>query len=524
MNNVLVLDCTLRDGGYCNQWKFGANNIAVIMKGLKDANIDIVECGFLSNRVAPDENNTRFSSLADVSKRIPREKEGSLYVVMINYGEYRIDDIPYRDQTTVDGIRVAFHKEDVAQALLFCEQIKAKGYLLFIQPMVSLCYTVGEFQAMIARVNQIRPYAFYIVDSFGSMKRNDLRRFAQIVEKNLDGDSKMGFHSHNNMQLSYAHAQMLMDMDLAHDLVIDSSIYGMGRGAGNLNTELFIDYLNMKYGTKYVQRPLLTIMDHVLGNFYSQEPWGYSLPNFLSAAYNCHPNYASYLTNKNTLEIENIDRIFSMMKEVKKKNFDEKYIESLYIEYMDMKHVHKKRYEEFMENVRTHRVLIVAPGASSEADHRMIGDFCDGDTLAISVNFDYQYIADKYIFVSNLRRYHSLENKEGKRLITTSNIPAEKPYLQIRYYDLLNDYPAVRDNAGLMLIKLLAGIGAKQIHLAGFDGYSYETSENYMNESLILQTKKSMIDDINHEMSVVLRELTAASDIRFLTKPVHVHI
>ena len=34
MNRVQILDCTLRDGGYCNQWKFGEKNKKIIVNGL----------------------------------------------------------------------------------------------------------------------------------------------------------------------------------------------------------------------------------------------------------------------------------------------------------------------------------------------------------------------------------------------------------------------------------------------------------------------------------------------------------
>ena len=99
---------------------------------------------------------------------------------------------------------------------------------------------------MIQRVNEIEPYAFYMVDSFGMMKGKDLTRLFYLVEHNLKEDIWIGFHSHNNMQLAYSNAQVLVGAHTKHNLVIDSSVYGMGRGAGNLNTELFVEYLNKK--------------------------------------------------------------------------------------------------------------------------------------------------------------------------------------------------------------------------------------------------------------------------------------
>ena len=83
------------------------------------------------------------------------------------------------------------------------------------------------------------PYAFYLVDSFGTMKRKDMLRFFYMIEHNLREDIVIGFHSHNNLQLAYANAQTLVDLQTSRSLILDSSIMGMGRGAGNLNSELF---------------------------------------------------------------------------------------------------------------------------------------------------------------------------------------------------------------------------------------------------------------------------------------------
>lgn len=117
--------------------------------------------------------------------------------------------------------------------------------------MVTLSYSDEEFLKLIRQVNEFMPYAFYIVDSFGMMKGKDLTRLFYMIEHNLSEEISIGFHSHNNMQLAYSNAQTLINVRSNRNLIIDSSVYGMGRGAGNLNTELFVDYLNENYGTHY---------------------------------------------------------------------------------------------------------------------------------------------------------------------------------------------------------------------------------------------------------------------------------
>lgn len=94
MSNVFTLDCTLRDGGYCNQWNFRKQNIEKIIKGLVDTRINLIECGFLTNKVSYDADKSKFTELSQLKSFLPSAKESSEYVVMINFGEYAIEDIP----------------------------------------------------------------------------------------------------------------------------------------------------------------------------------------------------------------------------------------------------------------------------------------------------------------------------------------------------------------------------------------------------------------------------------------------
>ena len=116
MNKIQVLDCTLRDGGYCNNWKFGFENIKKITKGLVDADIEIIECGFITDKVSYDPNCSRFNAISQLSGILPQNKNGRVFVVMINYGEYDIDQLPICDGSSIVGIRVAFHKKDLNEA------------------------------------------------------------------------------------------------------------------------------------------------------------------------------------------------------------------------------------------------------------------------------------------------------------------------------------------------------------------------------------------------------------------------
>lgn len=525
MNNIHILDCTLRDGGYCNEWKFGFENSKKIIEGLIEANIDIIECGFITNTTTYDPEVTKFTTLDEIARIIPENKNGKKIVAMMNYGEYDIDDLPYYDGKTIDGIRVAFHKQNRFEALEMCKRIKDKGYLVFVQAMVSLSYTDKEFLETIQIVNGIKPYSFYIVDSFGMMKGKDLIRLFYMVEHNLDPEIWIGFHSHNNLQLAYSNAQNLATIQTNRDLIIDSSVYGMGRGAGNLNTELFVEYLNDNAGKKYKIKPILCLIDEIIDGFYRKNYWGYSLPNYISATHNAHPNYAGFLADKNTLTIENMNDIFDMMVEEKKKAFDKNYIENLYLNFMENGRVQEEHKVELQHRLQGRSVLLIAPGKSSVDEKEAIKRCSQtNNTVIISVNYEYKELDTDYIFLSNNRRLRELRETALNKCIITSNVPAEGAYLQTDYMELLSSVEAVSDNAGLMAVRFLIKNGVSRVYLAGFDGYSHDIGENYGEDKMAISTRNSVLDAMNQGMSIILKELSKSIDIEFVTKPKHIDI
>lgn len=525
MASIKMLDCTLRDGGYCNQWRFGRSNISKISEGLAESGIDMIELGFITNKVKYDQDVSRYTAFAEAGNMIPKKRSGKTFVCMINYGEYRIEDIPDFDGTSVEGIRVAFHKKDMLAALTFCEEIQKKGYKVFIQAMVTLGYSDEEFLDLIRRVNRFRPYSFYIVDSFGVMKRKDLIRLFYMVEKNLSEGISIGYHSHNNMQLAYSNAQSLIDIRTNRDIIIDSSVFGMGRGAGNLNTELFVEYLNDNMGAGYRLKPLLTIIDDILNDFYQQNYWGYSLPNYLSAKHNAHPNYAGFLDAKKTLNVENMDEIFAMMDEDKKTSYEKQYIEDLYIRYMASGEANEAHLAELEAAIKGKEVLIIAPGISSLEEKEKIVAFAhQKDVVSISINFDYNEYKTDYIFLSNLRRYKELNEAGRSRCIATSNIPSMNVYVQTKYKELLNAHETVEDNAAMMLIKFLIKLKAAKIYIAGIDGYSADPTKNFADQSMNFYTQKMTFEAMNHGLNAALQDFSAEIAIEYLTAPRYVKV
>ncbi len=520
MNKISVLDVTLRDGGYCNNWTFGAANIVNIENSLIEAGIQYIECGYLSSGAVNQEGRTIFRSITDLEKLvlINKNKETG-YVAMINYGEVAIEDISDYPGYGIAGIRVAFRKKHWEKALDFCHKIKQKGYLLFIQPMAVLSYSDSEYACLVERVQEIQPYAFYIVDSFGSMRKTDLIRLFQKADKSLDKEIILGFHAHNNMQMAFSNAQWFALESSPHDKIIDTSIMGMGRGAGNLNTELFLIYMNENLKGNYNLKPILYIIDAVLNNFYMVRRWGYSLPNYLSAKHNVHPKYAGYLCEKNTLSVDDMDEIFSNIPVEKKEEFDRQCIDNLYLKFMEKGQHTSERLEQLKAQLAGKNVLLIAPGISSVAQkEKILAEAFKDNTVVVSINHKYAFCKIDYVFCSNKKRYSESNFDKEDSVIVTSNIPKADCYLQIEYGKLINDEDFVNDNAGLMAVKLFLLLGVRRILLAGYDGFHHNIYENYADENMVLCIPENIAELINQGMRNVLKNYMKESEIVYLTE------
>ncbi len=133
MNKVAVLDCTLRDGGYVNDFDFSKNTIKTIIAKLGKAHMDVIECGFLKN-IEYDENKSLYSDVDQITPLIAPKKKHTMYVAMIVTGTIQASKIIPRRKDTIDGIRITFHKKEMDEAFELGYALMDKGYEVFMQP------------------------------------------------------------------------------------------------------------------------------------------------------------------------------------------------------------------------------------------------------------------------------------------------------------------------------------------------------------------------------------------------------
>ncbi len=314
MNKIKVLDCTLRDGGYVNNWEFGENAIHDIRNALDEIGVDFIELGFFRDELYRRDRSI-FSNIDTISQIIGTKNDGTVYGGLIEMANYfPLDKLSYCSEEGPQALRYSFWKRLTDDAYAYGEQIIKKGYKLCFQPTRIEQYTEEEFVELCKRFSELNPYAIYIVDTFGLLHERDLIRYAEIGNEYLAPDIILGYHAHDNMGQAFKNTCTFLEQDFGErTLQVDASMFGMGRGAGNLRLEQILEYLNYAHGGDYNLSPIYRMWDKYLKDIMKKSPWGYDLAYFITAEHCCNPNYAKYYLEK-ALSVEKIEEIICSIK------------------------------------------------------------------------------------------------------------------------------------------------------------------------------------------------------------------
>ncbi len=521
MDRIEILDCTLRDGGYINDFRFGKRVIQKVIDKLGKASIDIIECGFLQSG-AFDEDRTLYGSVEAVQKVIGKKNHTLMYVAMIQYGKITNEEISPYNQESIDGIRITFHEHEIDPAFVLAKQLMDKGYKIFMQPVGTMTYSDGALINLIDRINELHPFAFYIVDTLGTMYKNDLIRMFYLVDHNLKKEIRVGFHSHNNLQMSFANAQELMQLSSNRKIIIDSAIFGMGRGAGNLNTELVTQYLNSNFELKYDNMEVLEVLDEFIRPLSMMYRWGYDAPYYIASVTGCHPNYATFLMNKQTLHIQDIYSILNGLAVEQRALFDKVYIGEEYLRYMSHQVDEKETIEYLTKEIAGRKVILLAPGPSLAQNIAQINKlYSQPEYRVISVNFIPKEIRVHMAFIANMRRFTNIQELEKEiPVIVTSNISTQNSgnVRVVNYSNYINEEQCIADNAGLMCISMLKKIGVETIVLAGFDGFSEDRAKNFYERTMDVDMESERVHRVNIAMSEKIQQFKKQINMQFLTQ------
>lgn len=522
MGNIKLLDCTLRDGGYINEWNFGSHTIKDIIRKLVESQVDYIEVGFLRD-CQYDENIAVFNNCTQIANVLPEKRENTQFTAMALHNMYDVDKLEDYDGKTIDALRVTFHEYDIDEGLEYIRKAISKGYNVFANPINIMGYSDAEILRLLGKINQIKPYAFSIVDTFGSMMKDDLLRIYSLIEHNLDPSIVIGLHLHENLGLSYSLAQEFVSMKASsRDCVIDASMLGMGRAPGNLCMELIMDYMNKNQTGSYNVNPVLDGIDDHIIQLKSIEPWGYSTPYALSAKFNLHRNYAEFLMGKGRLRAKQINQILASIEDDKKTTYDEEYAEYLYQKFQNHEIEDKELVDKLQKALSGRKILILAPGSSIAEKKEDIQNYIDREhPVVFAANFSPDAYEKDYIFCSNAMRYEVLKNnKENTPILITSNLldVCEKEEQILNFTELSFDELGSCDNCVIMLIKLLIRLEIKEVMLAGFDGYK-ETGNNYVHSYMLSQYTKGQEENV--KIRKYISSLCSKIALHFLTESLY---
>lgn len=313
MGKVRLLDCTLRDGGYINDWRFGTEAIDEIISGMTGGAADIFEIGFLKNELY-QKDRTVFNRVSQIAPLLGVKNPKVDYAAMIEVvNPLPLEFLEEHDGTSVDIIRVIVWKRLLQEGFDYCKGVIEKGYRLCVQPARVDQYSDEEFIEMCELFSKLSPMAVYVVDSWGTQSTQDIMHYVHLADEHLKDGIAIGYHGHNNLMQAYGTAIEFVRSEINRELIVDASIYGIGRGAGNLNLELFATYLNEHENKSYTIPPMIDVYDRFLKQIYEKHPWGYSLPFYLTAVHGCNPNYANYYGMELGLPAKDIDRILQLV-------------------------------------------------------------------------------------------------------------------------------------------------------------------------------------------------------------------
>lgn len=522
-----LLDCTLRDGGYINDWEFGHEKIVEIFERLVSSKVEYIEIGFLDERRNFDMNRTIFPDTDSANKIFAGIDKGNATVLaMIDYGTCGIDKLQPAQDTFIDGIRVIFKEHLMYDALAFCKQVKDLGYKVFAQMVSVTTYTDEKLRIYAEECNKVMPYATSMVDTYGLLDEEHLLHIFSILDKNLEPTIKEGFHAHNNFQLGYANAKAFLNSRSKRNLLADGTLYGMGKSAGNAPIELLMMYRNEKQGANYDVSQVLEAIDNVIMDIYHKQYWGYNMFFYLAASNCCHPNYVSYFMNKKTLSVRQIMSLLHSLSSEKKLMYDAKYAEKVYLDYQSVECDDRKAFSELKKLFHNRDILLIGPGNNIKRQKSKVRDFIVSHRpIVVVVNYVPMDIKADYIFLTNSKRYTQLINdlqgsiNENVEIIATSNVTKTAGVFQyvLKYEPLIDKETEIMDNSLVMLLKAMMIIGVTELNLAGFDGYS-KSEDNYFDVSREYSFVKGKAGYMNNYVKDFLKDVSDKIVVNFITK------
>jgi len=507
---ITILDCTLRDGGFYNNWNFDLQKSKKLVHSLANAGVDIIEIGYKTIQ------NNKFYGLFKFSNEkflsYLKDVEGVEFAFMIDIKEFINEDrnglnyealdklvLPQKD-SVFQWVRLVSKLGDVPFAAAYINYCKTKGYKVCFNIMGGSMISDQELTETIQAVSSTALDVFYIADSYGSFYPEQLRKKIQIMSKHFD--KKLGVHLHDNQGLAYANSLIAIEEGVHF---IDATVMGMGRGAGNLKLEQFLLGYSTIFDRKDIQPDqLLSPIKDFIQPLWEKYKWGFNYSYMLSGLNNIHQSYCQTLSQSNRYTNSQITNILAKIPTDIRPKFDQKTLDKSIQQMLQTSEVNSTTTQNlpiWESKNRLEKVLIIGGGPSAKEMNESVAQMIASTDYQL-IECNHTGILDQYeekiVAILNKLKLHSyLENNYQYKTIVTGekyipkgvsnksnvfSIPFELGALELTPNKLqIPDY-----DVGMFAITFALMNGAKEICLAGFDGRKKET-ENANMESFFSQ-------------------------------------
>ena len=503
-----IIDCTIRDGGHLNKWQFEDDLVRSAYFAAQKGHVDYFEIGYKNDYSKVGLGPYGYCNEQYISSLFKCSEDCKL-LFMLDAGKYTGYEIPdcKKGKTPFAGVRVAAYPYEVGIAVTLVEKLYRKGYEVFLNLMASAEWSDKDLRLLEKWKRKKILKAIYFADSFGAYGPVEISVFIRKLRKL--GFKRIGFHAHNNLQMAFANSVHAIKEGATY---VDASIYGMGRGSGNLPIETLLSYLSKQGDKKYNVVPYLDVIERFFVTLFEKYRWGYSLRSLLGGISNIHPYYVDELFNSHNYTIEEIWNILETIKvkcpisfsgEKLKSALSERfYIPDVVQTRSTIKEIEKDlkiipakdsfllRSLAIKDKYKGRKLLVIANGPSIAKYKNEINELIkEQNLITIGCNFLREiYEPDYHLFV-NKRRFlkyvSSVSNKStllvpsffGKRMVM-ENYGGALQYIQIKPENDIKSSPiknisqqVVYLNVATSAILTAFQMGAQDIMAVGMDGY-----------------------------------------------------
>jgi len=481
MKKFEVCDCTLRDGGYYTNWDFSKSLVENYLEAMEYLPVDIIEVGYrqrVEDSYAGEYFNIPINRLKWIKEKAPSKK----IAIMLNGADVNIHNIGELVDPIVnfvDIVRIAVRPDKIDESIILFNYLKDKGFKTAANIMYLSNYADDEnIVSIIASLGLTCNY-LNLVDSYGGMYPDKIGEFFKSFKLKVQGDAKIGFHGHNNLELAFANAIIAVENGCQ---AIDSTLTGMGRGAGNLETELLLTWMTTKQNIPVNFNHLSNIVE-IFEELKSKYHWGTQLPYMVSGGHSLPQKKVMDWVTK---------RFYSINSIIQKLNNEKNGIED------------NVQFPIFRAETITNKTIIIGGGQSVSEHLEAILQFITynkSDICLIHSNS----INIKYFKDVEIPQYHILMGNEGYRLqkIITN-------FDKFTGLCLLPPYPR---KMGTYLPETLKD-QTFQLDAKGFN-FKYSDSCTYTAIKLALELKSTQIFSIGfdgYQGTILQRELELAAE------------